>query len=268
METTPASLPTPVPVLADPTLVPVPWQERDVIPAEISTRMLEVHQHGLEMGNNPQAFSKIGDGNASADWFLADFDRGTDAYNLGEYAYLQTAIDYFAGSFARKNISAGRGFNTLMILDPSKADQELCAVGETPLDCELRIHKPAFALILMGTNQIWRPDEFEQGMRTILDVLIAHGVVPILSTKADNLEGDGRINAIIASLADEYQAPLWNFWAALQPLPEHGLQRDMEHITWAGNDFSDSQTMQSGWPWRNLTALQLLERLRTQFSEN
>jgi hypothetical protein len=246
------------------TQLPISWQEREVIPVAISPRMLEVYRRGLELGNNPRAFSKIGDGNASADWFLADFDRGVGFYNLGGYESLQATIDFFHGSFSRRNLSAGRGFNTLILLDPSKADQQFCEAGETLLDCELRIHKPAFALILMGTNQVWRPDEFEQGMREILDTLIEHGVVPVLSTKADNLEGDGRINSIITALADEYEAPLWNFWAALQPLPAHGLQKDNEHITWAGNDFSNPLNMQSGWPWRNLTALQVLERLRNQ----
>ena len=236
-----------------------------MIPTEISPRMVDVYRHGLELGNDPHVFSKIGDGNASADWFLADFDRGAGAFNLGEYGHLQATIDFFQDSFARRNISAGRGFNTLIILDPSKADKELCKEKETPLDCELRIHKPAFALVLMGTNQVWQPDEFERGLREILDTLIEHGVVPVLSTKADNLEGDGRINAIIAQLADEYQTPLWNFWAALQPLPGHGLQKDLEHITWAGNDFSDPQIMQNGWSWRNLTALQMLEFLRLKF---
>jgi len=247
-----------------PAATPIPWQERDVIPATISPHMLEVYQRGMELGNNPHAFSRIGDGNASAEWFLTDFDRGTSYYNLGGYESLQATIDFFHGSFARKNISAGRGFNTLIILDPSKADKQLCELNETPLVCELRINKPAFALILMGTNQVWRPDEFEQGMREILDMLIAHGVIPVLSTKADNLEGDGRINAVIAALADEYQVPLWNFWRALQPLPEHGLQTDNEHITWAGNDFSDPVNMQNGWPWRNLSALQLLDMLKKQ----
>ena len=47
--------------------------------------------------------------------------------------------------------------------------------------------------------------------------------VPIIATKADNLEGDNSINATVAQIAYDYGIPLWNFWAAVQPLPNHGL---------------------------------------------
>ncbi len=96
-------------------------------------------------------------------------------------------------------------------------------------------------------------------MRAILDYLIAEGVVPILSTKADNLEGDGSINATIVRLAQEYDVPLWNFWLAVQPLPDHGLQPDGAHITWGPNQFDDPLSLERGWPIRNLTALQVLD---------
>jgi hypothetical protein len=96
-------------------------------------------------------------------------------------------------------------------------------------------------------------------MRVILDTLIANGVVPILATKADNLEGDHSLNATIARLAYTYDLPLWNFWRIVQPLPEHGLQPDGSHLTWAANFFDDPVRMQAAWPWRNLTALQTLE---------
>jgi hypothetical protein len=54
--------------------------------------------------------------------------------------------------------------------------------------------------------------------------------------------------------------PLWNFWAAIQPLPGHGLQPDLEHLTYSGiNDFDDPAALQSAWTVRNLTALQFLD---------
>ena len=88
---------------------------------------------------------------------------------------------------------------------------------------------------------------------------LAQGVVPIVGTKADNLEGDHRINHIVACLAQEYDVPLWNFWAAIQPLPNHGLQPDLEHLTYGVPDFSNSKAMQTAWTVRNLTALQALD---------
>jgi hypothetical protein len=221
--------------------------------------MLEVYKRGQELGNNPQAFSKIGDGGVSTVWFLSHYDLGPAYYDLGEYADLQPVIDYFAGSFGRLSLAAGRGFNTSIILGPAGTENNKCNPGESHLDCELRLHQPAFAVISLGTNQVWYPEIFEPEMRLIIERLLEKGVIPILSTKADNLEGDHRINGIIARLAYEYDAPLWNFWRAVQPLPDHGLQPDLEHLTYAGSDFSDPAAMLSAWPWRNLTILQTLQ---------
>jgi hypothetical protein len=109
---------------------------------------------------------------------------------------------------------------------------------------------------------VWKPDEFERGMRQILGILIAQNVVPILSTKGDNLEGDHQINHRIACLAHEYDLPLWNFWLAIQPLPDRGLQPDLEHLTYGIPDFSNAKAMQTAWTVRNLTALQVLDAVR------
>ena len=168
---------------------------------------------------------------------------------------------YFGGSFARASAAAHAGFNTDRILDSAFADTTVCESGESPLACEVRIHRPAFALISLGTNQVWQPDAFEEGLERIIIALIDSGVVPVLSTKGDNLEGDGRINAIIADLAETYAVPLWNFWAAIQGLPGDGLQPDGEHLTWASCDFGNEDAMTHAWPVRNLTALQVLQAL-------
>jgi hypothetical protein len=85
--------------------------------------------------------------------------------------------------------------------------------------------------------------------------------VPVLSTKADNLEKDESINAIIARLAQEYDIPLWNFWAAVQGLPSAGLQPDGAHLTFASPFFDLPDNMEHAWPVRNLTALQTLDSL-------
>ncbi|MGD8814838.1 MAG: hypothetical protein PVI78_10225 [Anaerolineales bacterium] len=252
---TATQLPTPT---LTPTPLPSSWQEWPVIPI-VPSRMIEIHRLGIEAGNNPLAFSKIGDGEISANWFFIAFDNGPQCYDLGPYTDLQIVIDAFTGSFARQSLAAGPGFSTLHVLDPMTADYASCENGETPLECELRMHQPSFAILSMGTSQAWRVEEFETDMREIIHILLDHGVVPILSTKGDNLEGDHSINKIIVELAQEYQVPLWNFWLAIQPLPRHGLQLDLEHLTWAPTDLDDPQAMSYAWPWRNLTALQALE---------
>jgi hypothetical protein len=251
-------------ITAIPTIIPAisceDWQSWPVIPI-VSESTRELYQRGQESGNNPNAFSKVGDGEISTDWFFSAFDLGEGYYDLGPYQDLRPVIDHFRGSFGRIGMAARRGFNTHKILDPTLSDPAVCVSDESPLACELRLHRPAFAILSLGTNQVWKPDEFEAGMMQILDMLLSQNVVPILSTKGDNLEGDHRINRTVACLAQTYDAPLWNFWAAIQPLPDHGLQPDLEHLTYGITDFDDEHAMQSAWTIRNLTALQVLDAM-------
>ncbi len=234
------------------------WQELPVIP-KISDQMVQVYLHGLEIGNNPQSFSKIGDCGSTPAWFLGDFDRGERYYSLGEYGYLQAVIDYFQGSFGRTSLAARSGFNVSALFVPLWADRTYCQSDEAPLVCEFRNQKPIIAFIMLGSNDVWHPEEFEPQMRRLIEHSLEHGVIPILSTKADNQEGDGSINATIARLAFEYDVPLWNFWRAVNDLPGNGLQEDQVHLTWGANFFDRPESLQLAWPIRNLTALQVLD---------
>jgi hypothetical protein len=121
------------------------------------------------------------------------------------------------------------------------------------------LHQPGYVFILLGTNDIWHLDTFEGQMRRIIEYSIEAGVLPILGTKADNLEGDGSINRTLYSLALEYELPLWNFWAAVQDLPQAGLDEDQAHLTFGYNYFDNEVAMLNAWPVRNLTALQVLD---------
>lgn len=242
------------------------WQDFPIVPT-LSPKALEIYEYGQILGNNTKRFTKIGDGEISANWFLVTYDKVPAKYNLGPYKNLSKTIEYFAGSFERKSQTAKRGYNTTKILDPKESNKTVCLKNESPLECEIRIYKPSFALISMGTNQAWDAIVFEKELRIILDTLIKNGIVPILSTKADNVEGDHRINKIIAKLADEYQLPLWNFWKACQTLPNNGLQKDLEHLTYfSKNDFGDQKAMTFAWPNRNLTALLTLESMFKQIN--
>jgi hypothetical protein len=255
---TPVSATTVVAIPSTPTLVPDAWKSLPVVPSNVSQRVREIYLEGQKLGNQPNVFSLVGDCDATPTWFLGDFDLGPDHYDLGQYTDLQDEISYFHGSFSRQSLAVRRGFVAASVLTHFWADPKQCTKDETPLSCELRVSKPSFVFIVLGTNDYNHREVFEPNMRKILDALIANGVVPILGTKADNMEGDYSLNATIAQLAYEYQLPLWNFWAATQPLPKHGLDEDLTHLTWASNDFSDPSRMQAAWPWRNLTALQTL----------
>ena len=80
--------------------VPNSWRELPVIPL-VDVSMREVYAQGLELGNNPNALSVVGDCQNVSAYFLADFENPLQ-YDLGEHEDLQETIDYFAGSFGRE----------------------------------------------------------------------------------------------------------------------------------------------------------------------
>jgi lysophospholipase L1-like esterase len=231
-----------------------------VIPASVSERMFEIYQLGQSLGNNPHAFSKVGDCQTMLPDFFGDFDNGK--YNLGEYSYLQPTVDYFSGSFGRISRGVKNGLTASGVMATLWNSWKDCNLQETPLECEYRINNPSIAIISLGTNDANGTLPFEDMLRRVIDVTIEHGIVPILATKADNAEGDWSINATIVRLAYEYQIPVWNFWLAVQALPQHGL-RSPEHLTYGeytpSADFSKTENMQYGYNVRNLTALQVLD---------
>ena len=241
-----------------PTLGPDEWQQLPIVP-EISDHTRAIYQHGLELGNNPQAFSKIGDCGSTPAWFLGDFDRGTKYYRLGEFQYLQPVIEAFNGSYSRTSLAAKSGFNASSVFATLWSDRSVCDANETPIACEYRLNRPILAFITLGSNDVFHQESFEPQMRQIIEFSIEQGIIPVLATKADNAEKDGSINATIARLAREYNLPLWNYWRAVEPLPDHGLQEDGVHLTWGPNRFDDPQVMTTAWTVRNLTALQTLD---------
>ena len=244
------------------------WKDMPVVPARVSDRARAIYEYGLSQGADPTHFSIIGDCQNVSSYFLAAFDNPGE-YSLGdEYSYLEPTIDYYQGSFSRKSLAVKGGFNAAAVISPLRADPESCNSGESPLDCELRTWKPSIVIVSMETWWSEKPaEEYDKYMRRVLDRIIETGALPIIATKADNLEGDHAINRTIAQLAHEYEIPMWNFWAAVQPLPHHGLSGDGFHLTFARSFFDDPQRMKSAWPWRNLTALQTLDAVHKALSE-
>ena len=239
--------PTPIPIV-DNRLPPEQWQQWPVVP-ELTGREKEIYLRGLSLGNDPNSFSKVGDCQAIKEVLMGIYDL--NRYSLAESdTYLQETIDNFAGSFNRDGQGVRGGFNTAAVLSPLWADPTVCQAGENPIECEDRTHNPSFVIISL---EVWwegrTVERYEDYMRQIIDFYIEQGVVPILSTKADNVEGGHRINLATAQLAYEYHIPLWNFWLAVQPMPNHGIDpnRDGFHISY------------DAWTVRSFTALQALD---------
>lgn len=244
-ETTPE--PTPIPIV-DNRLPPEQWQAWPVIP-ELTGYEKQIYLDGLALGNDPSNFSKVGDCQAIKEVLMGIYDL--DRYTLAESdTYLQETIDYFAGSFNRDGQGVRGGFNAAAVLSPLWADPTVCEPGENPIECEDRTHNPSFVIISL---EVWwegrTVERYEEYMSMIIDYYIEQGVVPILSTKADNVEGDHRINLATARLAYEYHIPLWNFWLAVQDMPNNGIDpnRDGFHISY------------DAWTVRSFTALQALD---------
>jgi predicted small secreted protein len=244
------------------------WMQMPAVPTGLGNSMRLVYEKGLALGNDAKHFSIIGDCQNVSSYFLSVYDK-PDEFSLGEeYAYLQPTIDYYQGSFSRKSLAVKGGFNVAAILSPLRADPKSCNQGESPLDCELRVWRPSVVFVSMETWWSEKPaQEYDKYMRRVIERILETGAVPIIATKADNLEGDNAINATIAQIAYDYDLPLWNFWAAVQPLPNHGLSPDHFHLTFARNFFDDPVRMKSAWPWRNLTALQTLEVVHRGLAE-
>ncbi len=261
-------------LLANPSFSPTPdlrlpperWQEWPIVPI-VSTNAHEIYRRGLAMGNNPRAFSKIGDCQNIPEAFLGIYDLPGHYSFTPDYNYLQESVDYYAGSFNRQGESVRGGFNAASVLLPLWANSEVCLPGENPIECENRINNPSVVIISL---EVWftgrTEDRYEKYMRQIIEYNIEQGTLPILSTKADNVEGDHSINYIIAKLAYEYDLPLWNFWRAVQPLYNHGLDPE---------DKIGFHLSVDGWNMRSFTALQVLgvvmremEGLPTEFSQD
>ena len=258
-----------LPPITSTPLPPDGWMSLPVVPT-VSDVARSIYQRGLETGNDPHAFSKIGDCQSITTYYLTYFDM-PGYYNLGDYSYLQDTIDWFSGSFSRESLSVKGGYNAAAVLSPLRANTSLCNPNETPIACEFRLHNPSIVIISLEEWWAGHPENYEIYMRQIIEYSIHEGVVPIIATKADNLEGNNLINQTIARLAQEYNIPIWNFWLAVQPLPNHGLlstnssgEVDMFHLTHSEGYYfyNNPQAIQSGWSMRNLTALQALDAVR------
>jgi hypothetical protein len=241
------------------TLPPEKWQDWPVIPV-VSDRARQIYRSGLKQGNDPAHFSKVGDCQNIRQYFLGIYDDPT-SYRLGsKNTALQGAIDQFSGSWHRLSDAVRSGFNVASVLTPLYANPADCKPGESPLACEIRLWNPSIVIISMETWTPGRPtDTYEGYLRQIVEYALAHNILPIVATKADNLEGDNSINLAVARVAAAYDIPLWNFWRAAQSLPNHGLSSDNFHLTNAPNQFDNPDSMKMGWPVRNLTALQVMD---------
>jgi hypothetical protein len=160
----------------------------------------------------------------------------------------------------RDSVTSYIGLGVNSVLNPmfgNAAGYKECDPKETPLSCELRIAHPAVVLIGMGTN--WKPAgeiSFEKYLRVIVEQVLETGALPILATKADNVEQDWKLNLAIAQVAYDYDLPLVNVWRSVQDLPNHGIESP-KNIYLTGD----------GWMRRNQAWMSTLQKVYMALNE-
>ena len=240
-------------VLMSPTpdIRPLPreWAGWPVIPA-VSESAKEIYRNGIGNGANPNVVSVIGDCQSEPDVFMGIYETERNPLGAEESQLLET-ISRFSGSLSRTSLGVRDGMSAPTALSPLWSDKEYCEDNESPLTCELRVSHPSIVFVNLGTN--WKAgasaERYGEYLRQIVEEIIEFGAVPILSTKADNVEGDHSINHVTAEVAYEYDVPLWNFWLAADDLPNHGLDADRGNI----------YLTPLGWDRRNYTAIKTLD---------
>jgi hypothetical protein len=206
------------------------------------------------------------------------FAIGHGSYSLGSYGHLQDTINFFnqTGSFSTTFLTSGAGFSTSFMLDPIWADPAVCQPGETPLVCEIRLKRPAVAIIYIGIMDMITstPEAYQSNLEAIVRTLIDSGTIPVLTTLTASevtiaahgrTETFKRINGIIRDTAARHRIPLIEFQQAAYPLPNQGTVEDGHHLSFRVDgtvNFNGDQNVY-GKDLRELMTLQMLHDLKT-----
>lgn len=247
-----------------------------VIPAirgGVLSKARSLFRLGQRIGNRKNVFSKIGDSNTAFTYFLTPI--GTGGLHLGGYGDLQGAADFFIpevarthNSFANESLAAWGGWTTNELLNTNSGIPG-CEPGETPVECELRITRPSIALIMIGTNELPGGDVrgFKNRLTKIVTLVERKGVIPVLSTIPYRLDSDvatnntEAFNLAIVQVARARGVALWNYWLAMDGLPNHGISTDSVHPSVPPDNNTavfDEFHLAYGFTMRNLNALQIL----------
>lgn len=234
----------------------------------------DIYLRGQGLGNNANAFTKVGD---SMTTNVESYDAiGRGLYNLGAYSNLGVVISHFTSggfnSFLNQSVAAGPGWTTTMALDPRFANPAVCKSLVSPVECEYDRNKPAVAIVQLGTNdlQYISTGEFAGNLSRIVDISIEKGVIPVLTTipyREGYREKVDEFNAAIKSLASSRGVPLMDLKAAFDGLGNSGISGDGIHPSLPPAGYSDTanfasgDALRAGYTVRNLLVLQTLERV-------
>jgi hypothetical protein len=237
-----------------------------------------IYERGLALGNRPDVFSKVGDCmSAEHHLFLGIFGAERARYDLGQHGDLADVIQFYSrtspregepNSFAANSLATANGYTVASVIDPLWLMSGMCPDGTSPLMCEYRLSRPSVAVIMFGSNDIaaLEPKHFDFFLRVVVHQTIEQGIIPLLSTFPGSTRSEERthqFNQIIVQVARDYDVPMMNLWAALQPLPGVGRDGSVYLSKYSyesvGNFTEDG--LQYGYNMRNLLVLRSLDML-------
>ncbi len=223
------------------------------IPA-MSARALQLYQRGLAAGRDPGMFTVVGDCNSEPAVYLGRLATGRFTLPTDQ-THLQGIIGRYSRSFSRNSLAARGGYGTGPMFDPAWSDPFFCMVkdGEGPFPCEVRFSNASIVFVELGTGDQYAWQAFETNYRALIEHAISVNALPVLVTKADDLEAaagapSGHINNVIRRLAASTQMPLLDFAAAAKYLDNDGLREEPGpdfHLSEAGENLHLLTTLQT-----------------------
>lgn len=280
----------------------------DFTPAERQRLLNEVARaDGKEM--NPNVFAKVGDSNT--EWPQNIYGLGCREVGYGSNGNLEPVVDRYSkvkfpglvslpdcspvNSLTRRSAAAVSGVWTEWLMTPTEdlpatgiaPPTDECEPEQTPLDCEIGLIRPRWAIIMSGTNDalLGLPlgNTYRGELTRMVDRVRELGPVPVLSTlppmsvPAHNgqpgEERVGEANRIIKEVAAAKGVPLIDLHAALKApgIIDDGLGPDGLHLgIYGGENQPDVMrgsamltipALRYGANRRNLIWLQVLDRL-------
>lgn len=240
-------------------------QLQSPITADIAFALRAIAQH---TSRQDRVFAKVGDSITANEEFFVCFDDGP--IDLGSRGALSTTLAHFrAGNangttpFARWSIAAVPGWTTADVL----------AGLPPPLEREITTISPRYGVVMVGTNDLRfgrSNDAIGGDLWTIVDRMLASGVIPILSTIPANHEDAGAnarvplLNRIIRAIAQGRGVPLVDYNLAMRTLPNAGLSSDQIHPSTSpqGACILSDAGLAYGYNLRNALSLEALDRAR------
>lgn len=218
----------------------------------LSKRHKVLYRESVLNDKDLNMFAVAGDCNSIPPVYLKRVLTGEfDASKLS--ANLRETMERFKQAFSRVSLASNGGFTAAGLNDPAWSDGALCGPSQSPLACEIWVSRASVIFVSVGTGDQYAWRDFEDNYREIVETALHRSVLPVLVTKADDLETrqggapPDYINNVIRKQARDYDVPLMDYALAARSLPNRGLIDEGTldfHASPAGMDLRIVMTLQ------------------------